>query len=184
MPNKQEEVQGVDFGFIKEVEGYKTTGYVPKNDGIVLGKSGVTIASGFDLGQRGVQDLAGLPEDLAIKLLPYLSLKGKDADTIASNLEVSKEEADIINEFAKQEAMSRLSRQWMGTTGTNFENLPSNKQTAVASVAFQYGDLAKKTPNFWKQVTSGDWGAAKRNLLDFQDKYPTRRKKEAALLDG
>jgi hypothetical protein len=50
-------------------------------------------------------------------------------------------------------------------------------------VAFQYGDLAKKTPNFWKQVTSGDWGAAKRNLLDFQDKYPTRRKKEAALLD-
>ena len=34
----KEEVQGVDFGFIKEVEGYKTTGYVPKNDGIVLGK--------------------------------------------------------------------------------------------------------------------------------------------------
>ena len=179
----KEEVQGVDFGFIKEVEGYKTTGYVPKKDGKVLGKSGVTIASGFDLGQRGVQDLAGLPEDLAVKLLPYLSLKGKDADTIASNLEVSKEEADIINEFAKQEAMGRLSRQWMGTTGTNFENLPSNKQTAVASVAFQYGDLAKKTPNFWQYATSGNWDSVKRELNDFKDKYPTRRKKEAALLD-
>lgn len=184
MVNEQEEEQGVDFGFIKDLEGYKTTGYVPKKDGEVLGESGVTIASGFDLGQRGVQDLAGLPEDLAIKLLPYLSLKGKDADTIASNLKVSKEEADIINEFAKQKAMSRLSRQWFGTTGTSFESLPSNKQTAVASVAFQYGDLAKKTPNFWRQVTDGDWSAAKRNLLDFKDKYPTRRKKEAALLDG
>ena len=183
MINEQAVKQGVDFGFIKDLEGYKTTGYVPKQDGKVLGESGVTIASGFDLGQRGVQDLIGLPEGLATKLLPYLSLKGKDADTIASNLKVSQEEADVINEFSKQQAMSRLSRQWLGTTGTNFETLLPNQQTAVASVAFQYGDLAKKTPNFWKQVTSGDWTAAKRNLLDFKDKYPTRRTKEAALLD-
>ena len=79
--------------------------------------------------------------------------------------------------------MSRLSRQWMGTTGTNFESLPSNKQTAIASVAFQYGDLAKKTPNFWQYATSGNWDSVKRELNDFKDKYPTRRKKEAALLD-
>ena len=174
---------GVDFSFIKNLEGYKTTGYVPKEDGEVLGTSGVTIASGFDLGQRGIQDLDGLPEGLIDKLLPYLGLKGKEADTRAKDLKVSSEEADIINEFAKQQAINKLSRQWTGTTGTNFEDLPANKQTVVASVAFQYGDLAKKTPNFWKQVTSGDWCAAKRNLLDFKDKYSSRRTKEAGLLD-
>mgnify|MGYP000500305691 CR=1 FL=1 len=38
--NKEEEVQGVDFGFIKDLEGYKTTGYVPKKDGEVLGELG------------------------------------------------------------------------------------------------------------------------------------------------
>ena len=184
MPNKQEEVQGVDFGFIKEVEGYETTGYVPKKDGKVLGKSGVTIASGFDLGQRNIQDLVGLPEEVVTKLAPYLSLKGKDADAIAKNLKINTDEADLINEFSKQQTMSRLSRQWMGTTGTNFESLPSNKQTAIASVAFQYGDLAKKTPNFWQYATSGNWDSVKRELNDFKDKYPTRRKKEAALLDG
>tara|TARA_R110000765_G_C18602436_1_gene569326 strand:- start:30 stop:572 length:543 start_codon:yes stop_codon:yes gene_type:complete len=177
-----EEIRSVDFGFIKELEGSETTGYVPKEDGKVLGNSGVTIASGFDLGQRGVQDLVGLPEEIQIKLAPYAGLQGDDADAIASSLEIDTDEADIINEFAKQEAMSRLSRQWMGTTGNNFESLPSNKQTAIASVAFQYGDLAKKTPNFWRQVTSDDWEGAKRNLLDFKDKYPTRRKKEASLL--
>jgi GH24 family phage-related lysozyme (muramidase) len=52
----------------------------------------------------------------------------------------------------------------------------------VASVAFQYGDLSRRTPNFWRQVTSGDWDAALNNLRHFGDKYPTRRNKEADLL--
>ena len=45
-------VDNVDFEFIKEQEGFKTDMYVPKIKGEVLEKSGATIASGFDLGQR------------------------------------------------------------------------------------------------------------------------------------
>ena len=42
----------VDFQFIEEQEGFKLDGYVPLDkDGNPLGKSGVTIASGFDAGR-------------------------------------------------------------------------------------------------------------------------------------
>ena len=57
-----------------------------------------------------------------------------------------------------------------------------NKATTVASVAFQYGNLETETPNFWRQVTSGDWNAAEKNLRDFQDDYGTRRNLEADYL--
>jgi GH24 family phage-related lysozyme (muramidase) len=49
-------------------------------------------------------------------------------------------------------------------------------------VAFQYGDLASRTPNFWRQVVAHDWSAACANLANFGDRYPTRRKQEAQLL--
>ena len=43
------ETPNVDFDFIKELEGFEVSMYVPKNKkGKVLGKSGATIASGFD----------------------------------------------------------------------------------------------------------------------------------------
>ena len=74
----------IDFGFIKELEGFRLTGYVPKEKGKELGTSGVTIASGFDLGAHNINDLAGLPEDLIQKFSPYLGLKGKEASNKAS----------------------------------------------------------------------------------------------------
>ena len=39
----------IDFDFIKDREGFETKGYVPDPEG---SQSGVTIASGFDLGQK------------------------------------------------------------------------------------------------------------------------------------
>jgi hypothetical protein len=68
------------------------------------------------------------------------------------------------------------------TADVSFEDLPDGVQTVIASVAFQYGSLQKRTPNFWRQITSGDWQGAYRNLQNFGDDYGTRRKKEAVLL--
>lgn len=182
MENSEE--QGIDYPFIMGLEGYSKTGYVPATkDGKPLGKSGVTIASGFDLGGRSIRGLQGLPEDLVIKLAPYLGVRGEAAQNIASSLKITSEEADILNEVAKNQTVGMLSNLWKNTTGTNFQDLPSNKQTVLASVAFQYGDLPTKTPNFWKYATSGDWDSVKRELNDFKDDYPTRRRKEAKLLD-
>lgn len=177
----------VDFDFIKEQEGFKLDGYVPvdKDTNIPLGESGVTIASGFDLGQRGLKDLSGLPENIQIKLKPYLGLKKEFAQKKLKELPISitNDEAMIVNQVAKADAMSKLEKQWKEKTGTDFSSLPRNQATPIASVAFQYGDLAKKTPNFWNQVTSNDWEGAKKNLANFKDSYGSRRKKELDYLN-
>ena len=174
----------VDFDFIKEQEGFETTGYVPVDkDGKVLGSSGVTIASGFDLGQRGINDLQGLPKELVKKLSPFVGLQGTNALADAGKLVLTDEEALIVNKFAKKQELGRLSKKWKAETGTDFSTLPIEQATAIASVAFQYGDLETKTPNFWKQVTTDDWDGAKKNLANFGDKYDSRRKRELAYLN-
>ena len=63
---------------------------------------------------------------------------------------------------------------------TRFEQLPGGIQTAIASVAFQYGvGLDARTPTFWKNITAQDWEATAKTLDAFGDSYPTRRKLEA-----
>ena len=181
MENNEE--QGIDYPFIMGLEGYSKTGYVPEKDGKPLGESGVTIASGFDLGKRSINSLEGLPEDLVMKLAPYLGVRGEAAQNIASSLKITSEEADMLNEVAKNQTVGMLSNLWKNKTGTDFQDLPSNKQTVLASLAFQYGDLPRKTPKFWKYATSDDWDSVKRELNDFKDDYPTRRRKEAKLLN-
>ena len=180
MENNEE--QGIDYPFIMGLEGYSKTGYVPEKDGKPLGESGVTIASGFDLGKRSIRSLEGLPEDLVMKLAPYLGVRGEAAQNIAPSLKITSEEADMLNEVAKNQTVGMLSNLWKNKTGTDFQDLPSNKQTVLASVAFQYGDLESRTPNFWKQTTSGDWDAATDNLRNFGDRYESRRTREADYL--
>jgi len=174
-------MNNIDWKFIEEREGNKLTGYVPnaKNS-----KSGVTIASGFDLGARNLSDLSGLPEDIVTLLKPFLGFKGAEAQEMAKNLKVSQSQSETINEFAHKKAAEGLASKWKAKTGQDFAELPKNKATVIASVAFQYGDLETKTPNFWRQVTEDDWGGAIKNLRDFGDDYDTRRNLEADFVES
>ena len=172
-------MSNIDWNFIKEQEGSKTTGYVPDAGN---SKSGVTIASGFDLGARSLSDLKGLPQAIIDILTPFLGIKGAQADEVASKLKVSNDQANVIDEFSKKEATDRLRSKWEAATGESFDDLPKSKATVVASVAFQYGDLESQTPNFWRQVTSGDWDAANDNLKNFGDNYSSRRLRESEYL--
>lgn len=177
----------VDFSFIKEQEGFETSVYVPKKkSGEVAGQSGATIASGFDLGQRGASDLAGLPSDLVAKLKPYLGKKGASAATFVSQnpLSITQQEADTINTFAKNQELGRLIPKFDAVSSVPFAQLTPQQQTVVASVAFQYGNLADKTPNFWRQITTGDWSGALQNLRNFGDDYGSRRNREADYLES
>ncbi|UCE04336.1 MAG: peptidase [bacterium] len=174
----------IDFSFISELEGgRRTTGYVPEPD---TSRSGVTIATGVDLGQMGESDLEqlDLPDELKAKLRPYLGLIKFDAIDIlnAQPLEVTLEEAEQIDREVKSRFLNTLARKYQNETNQFFENLPIGVRTVIASVAFQYGDLASQTPNFWRQVTIGDWQGAYQNLRNFGDSYSTRRNKEADLL--
>jgi LysM repeat protein/GH24 family phage-related lysozyme (muramidase) len=178
----------VDFDFIKKREGFEKDVYVPKGkDGKVLGKSGATVASGFDLGQRNEADLKGLPSALVTKLKPYLGKKGAAANTYVTNnpLSLTEAEANTINTFAKKQEIDRVKEDWDNSSSTkDFKELTKEQATVVASVAFQYGDLPTKTPTFWKHVTAGDWDKAEAELRSFGDAYSTRRKLEADYLAG
>ena len=170
-------MSNIDWNFISEREGSRIlSGYVPDAKG---SKSGVTIATGFDLGARNLADLKGLPKAIIDKLKPYLGIKGAQAQEVAKDLSITDAEAQTIDEFSKTEAVDKLKAKWQAATGESFDDLPKHKATVVASVAFQYGDLESQTPNFWRQITKDDWNAAEKNLRNFGDNYSTRRNLEA-----
>ena len=64
----------VDFTFIAKLEGDQwLRGYVPMRKGVVVGASGMTVASGFDLGQWKVEEWNKLnfPPTLIKKIKPF-----------------------------------------------------------------------------------------------------------------
>ena len=187
----------IDFDFIKDREGFETKGYVPDPEG---SKSGVTIASGFDLGQKNLNDLIGLPDNIIAKLKPFLGVKEDNLQDVASklgfksvkdyaaSLKITKDEADLINEFSKTTEINKLRTKWEQATGTPFNNLSKEQATVLTSVAFQFGNLETETPKFWRQTTSGDWEGAYKELLEFDgpgkdSRYQKRREKEAEYLE-
>jgi hypothetical protein len=173
----------IDFSFIEQLEGNSCIGYVPDPE---HSQSGVTIACGFDIGQRSEAELQqAFPSDLAEKLIPYVGLKRREAEKKLGEkpLQISEQESAQIHRYSKADATAKLEQQWNNSSAElAFNQLSVECKTVVASVAFQYGNLAKRTPNFWLQVTSADWQGALVNLQNFGDKYPTRRNKEADLL--
>lgn len=194
IPTRVEPIKEVDvaeptnttLSFLREVEGFETTAYVPEEDGKALGTSGVTVASGFDLGAHNVSDLKGFGFDDAMvkRLSPYLGKKKVAAQEILKNrpLSLTPEEANTVNKLVKQAKYSEVVDKFNRESDIAWEELPSEWQTAISSVAFQYGELSSATPNFWQQVVGGDFPAAYRNLRKFGDKYKTRRNKEADLV--
>jgi WXG100 family type VII secretion target len=175
----------VDWDFISDREGGQALdGYVPAAD---VSKSGVTVGTGFDIGQRTEADIDAMdiPDTLKEKLKPYAGLTKQDAvDYLAENpLTITQDEATSLDKAVKSKALDALVERYdNATTGKKFAELPQQMQTVLASVEFQYGSMASKTPNFWKMVTEERWDDAIAELRDFGDKYPTRRGLEADLL--
>ena len=101
--------ENVDYKFLSNLEGgSKTTGYVPAAS---VSNSGVTIATGFDLGQRGESDLKSLKLDalLISKLKPYLGAKGASAQALLkkSPLLITSAQAQAIDKTVKSATTSR-----------------------------------------------------------------------------
>ncbi|MBS0425485.1 MAG: peptidase [Proteobacteria bacterium] len=180
----------IDYKFLSDLEGgCETVGDVPAAQ---VSKSGVTIATGFDLGQRSEADLnkIGLPVSLVIKLKPYLGKKAQEAANYlkTSPLKITLEEGKSIDKAVKSEHVSSLKTKYFAsphnTAKKDFFALPAEAQTVIASVSFQYSiNLEMATPKFWKAAASQDWKEAVKIMVNFGDAYPTRRKKEAALLE-
>lgn len=173
----------IDWSAIGRFEGNRLDGYVPD---AANSNSGVTIATGVDLGQQTWQSMRALPDRvLAIMLRPYLGLRQKSAlDMLAANpLRITQRQADSLNSFVRRGAADELRLAYGASDAAcAFDALPDAVQTVIASVHFQYGNLAAKCPHFWATAVAGDWAAMRRELLNFGDHYPTRRGEEAAML--
>ncbi|MEE2023587.1 pesticin C-terminus-like muramidase [Alkalimonas mucilaginosa] len=175
----------VDFDFIAELEGKaQLKGYVPDP---AHSNSGVTIATGFDIGQRSESDIINLlPEhpELVDKLVPYCGLKRIDAVIALQKcpLLITREEAGVIDSSVKNQFLGQLQQRYNAASMAVFTDLPAAMQTVIASVAFQYGDLARRCPKFWRTAVNVDSTAMINELKNFGDRYPTRRNREANYL--
>ena len=186
-PTSNQTTSNVDFDFISEQEGAAiNTAYVPQdNDGNPEGQSGVTVGTGIDLGSKDREYFAGLDEDLVEKLEPYFGQKRENAQTILaiSPLILTDSEVEELDRFVKDKELETLKNRWNQDSTTDFDDLPTNQATAVASVFYQYGPQMF-THNYWDQTTSGDWTAARNNLRDYGDRYNSRRNREATYLES
>ena len=182
---------GVDWGFVAGREGDGTQAEVPADSNkIPFANSGVTVAHGFDLGQRNAADLErlGLDSDVVTALTPYLGLRGQAAQDylVLHPLSITPQQQDQIDRPVFVSGYDRLAKSYNAatTTGTRFQDLPQDAQTAIMDVAHQYGNLAMRTPNFWNQIVNGQWQDAQNNLMNFGDAHPTRRRLEGGLMQN
>ncbi len=179
----------IDWDFISSLEGgQRLAGYVPAAD---VSESGVTIATGIDLGQRteGSIDALAIPDQLKTKLKPYAGLKKQEAvEFLAQHpLAISEEDANAMDRAIKEVSVAEVRERYDQAvagepSSPNFDDLSDRAQTVICSVAFQYGsNLERRTPRFWRACTQRRWNDIVAELRDFGDDYPTRRNKEADL---
>ncbi len=191
----QPEVRDEDrFAYIAKLEGDQwLRGYVPfkGKTGIVAGQSGMTVASGFDLGQWSKDELKGLglPSDVFAQVLPFSAplhfkklKKLQVAEKVGKTAPVpvlGKPSADLCDGAVFDREMKRAIAKWDGNKSDNvpsFRKLPSAWQTVWLSF-FYYLDLV----NFVDLAVVGQWQAAIQALRTGTT-YKDRTTQEANLL--
>lgn len=142
----KEEDFAIDWKFICKQEGTRNSMYVPTaKDGTVLGNSGPTIASGFDLGQINIDGLKAYAFSSSIesKLACYVLKKGAEAKSFVTKnpLKLNDTEIAEINKKVKNKYALKAEAFYNEVAGDDdtFKQQPADVQTSFASVYFQYG---------------------------------------------
>ena len=173
----------VDNNFLRNQEGgYVQRAYVPTSKGEILGHSGVTIGAGVDLGQWDAASLkaAGISDRIINQVSPALGKQGNEAVNIAARMRpMSKQDVVELTDKVHNHNVEQIGKAY----GAGWEQLTRGQRTVIASVALQYGIQGIQGHNFWTQVKEGEWDKALANLRNYQDKYPSRRNREADLLE-
>ncbi len=184
----------VDFAFIASLEGDQwLRGYVPMRKGVVVGRSGMTVASGFDVGQWHLKNLEQdmkLPSTLVTKLKPFVSpnnFKSKTKAQVAEQVgtlgpvpELTKAEADLCDAAVFGNKLDTALTLWDSGRHhgvPNFTALPSGWQTVWLSRVYQ-----GKTSSFGHLALAGSWLPAIA-ALRADTEYPERTNREADLLE-
>lgn len=187
----------IDWNFISSLEGgQKLVGYVPV---VARSHSGVTIATGFDLGQWHEWELLrrlNLPLILVAKLRPYLGLKLQDAERKLEQLPltVTKEEADQMDKAVKRRMLEITESRYNAVPPSpelyknrvaKFEDLHPIPQTVIYSGVYNLGWNKAKYPRWTYCVVANDWIGLYKELMNFGHKakgLTNRRIAEATYL--
>lgn len=193
----------VDFAFIASQEGDQwRVGYVPiGKSGVVLGRSGMTIASGFDMGQWAVKDMQGLgfPPKLIAKFKPFASphnFHGKTTAQVTAEVAklgpvpvLSAPEADIVDGAVFRGILADAISNWNSSKGAGvptFTDLPSGWQTVWLSRLYNEGSNEKNLSTYARAfrtaATAGDWTQAIAKLRAYPGYANKRANQEADLL--
>lgn len=191
--------------FLAKVEGTELAGYVPchKRSGgtanykgrgdpagyIAMGHSGVTIATGCDLGQTNAAELAGygIRQSIINIYAPYL---GRKQDAALARLHERpfsiREDVAIATDAAVHGGyLDRwVAPAWEKASGCKFSTLPVQAQAVIMSVCFQKGcgGVRRDWPKTWKLLCACDWQGAAFELMHGITQYRQRRACEGRLL--
>ncbi len=178
-------------------------GYIPTagKTGIVAGQSGLTIATGYDIGQGGADLLqnAGIDQQTLNKLTPFAGKKFKDKsraevlDYVTNTLRVpvptiAKGQADLLDKESHARHLRAAIRAWNAAKATGvpeFIALPTPWQTVLLSRFFQIGAGANNVGyfrRFWVAATTGEWATAVTLLRTTDPNYSRRYNQEADFL--
>ncbi len=178
----------IDWRFIGSLEGQSVLhGYVPP-----YSDSGVTVATGVDLGQRSVADISKLaiPQDLQAILVPYALLRDRVAMAFlaAHPLVLTQPQSDLLDVAIREPVVGVFQRLYDVAVGQNaslvpFGQLCDPRQTVLASVAYQHGPHCRvKWPKFWTVAVEQNWTGLIAVLRNFGDLFAPRRNTEADYL--
>lgn len=192
-----------DFLNRQGVEGPRQLrGYIPARPGnfygnanqrpdtyTVIGVSGVTIATGCDLGQTDAATLQsyGLPLAIVNQLRPYLGQKSAAAiaKLSALPLTIAADTAALLDECVHAGYLQRyVAPAYKKASGADFDTLPKQAQAVVFSVCYQKGcgGVRRDWPKLWGYLVAQDWCAASKELRTGFTLYKLRRRIEGDLL--
>lgn len=192
--------------FLSKVEGAcQTQGYIPchkKPSGTAnyrgganphlytaMGASGVTIATGCDLGQTSYQTMVeyGLAPAIA-ELFRYYYGKKKDLAIAALHqrpLIITQAQAEATDMAVHKGYLDRYVRPaFESASGRRFDALPDQAQAVIMSVCFQKGcgGVRKGCPRLWSYLINAEWSRAATELCTGFSEYVSRRRQEGRLL--
>lgn len=155
-----------------------------------MGASGVTIATGCDLGQTDAATLAGygLAADIIGRFSFYFGKRKASAITALHErqLVISEAEAMACDRAVHEGYLNRYTRPaFEKASGVAFDKQPPEAQAVIMSVCFQKGcgGVARDWPILWGHLCRRNWKAASRELLTGFSQYKSRRRLEGKLLE-
>lgn len=174
----------IDWDFVSFQEGgRRSIGYVPE-----VGNSGVTVATGIDIGSMTDEDFNSLPAELQNKLRRYRGLHRAVAQAMLDQypLHLSMAEMIALEQPVRRDLVAGMVENYHRDSGEDFEQLPPAAQTVIADVTWQYGCpwAHEKCPRFWALCCARNWPGVYHELMNFGDAYTDRRHAEAIYLQA